>query len=154
MNRILILLVSAFTLFSASSVFASDLVVQHPYARATPPNAPTSAVFLTLENNSDQQRKIVSASTPAAGKVELHTHVMQGDVMKMRQVDTITIEPMAQTELKPGGLHIMLFDLQQKFTEGKKIDVTVNFANGEALTFEAQIQKVMQGMKSHKMSHH
>ncbi|MDV7104840.1 copper chaperone PCu(A)C [Vibrio sp. TH_r3] len=154
MKPILILLTSAFTLLSTYSVFAAGLLVQHPYARATPPNAPTSAVFLTFENNSDQLREIVSASTPAAGKVELHTHIMQGEVMKMRQVSSITIEPMTRTELKPGGLHIMLFDLQQPFTEGKKIEVTVNFANGEALTFEAQIKKVMQGMKSHKMSHH
>lgn len=135
-------------LFSSFS-FASNIDIAHPYARATPPNAPTSAVFLVLNNNDDVERSIISASTPAAGKVELHTHVMDGDVMKMRQVDSIAIPAKGQTVLKPGGLHIMLFELQQDFKEGDMIEVTVNFASGESQTFTAKIKKVMKGMMKH-----
>ncbi len=97
-------------------------------------------------------RSIVSASSPASGKVELHTHVKEGDVMKMRQVDQISIPASGTVELKPGGLHIMLFDLQQDFIEGKSIEVTINFANGDQQTFTAPpIKKVMAGMM--KMKH-
>ena len=150
MKRSLILLASTITLLYASFASASDVIIQHPYARATPPNAPTSAIFLVLENKSDTDRTLVSASTPAAGKVELHTHVMDGDVMKMRQVETINIPAMGTTVLKPGGLHIMLFQLQQDFKEGGSITVTLNFADGNSQVFTAKIKKVMQGMMKHK----
>jgi copper(I)-binding protein len=145
--KYLLLLISA--LISPFVCAAAEVTIQHPYARATPPNAPTSAVFLTLMNSSDQARSIVAASTPAAGKVELHTHIMDGDVMKMRQVPSIDIPAKGQTVLKPGGLHIMLFDLQQAFEEGGLIDVTIQFANGEQQTFSAKIKKVMKGMMKH-----
>lgn len=137
-------------LFIASAyAHAGDLLIHHPYARATPPNAPASAVFVTLENQTDSLVSIVSASTPSAGKVELHTHIMEGDVMKMRQIDKIDIAAQSKTELKPGGLHIMLFELQHDFTEGNMIEVTITFDNGETQTFSAKIKQVMSGMKGH-----
>jgi copper(I)-binding protein len=135
------------TLLASPFTMAADIEVHHPYARAMPPGSPTSAVFVTLKNKGDEQRAIVSAATPAAGKVELHTHIKDGDVMRMRQVPEIVIPAKGKTVLKPGGLHIMLFELQQTFKEGEKIDVTVNFKNGESQTFNAKIKKVMKAMK-------
>lgn len=149
MKRSILLLASTIALLFGSFASASDVMIHHPYARATPPNAPTSAVFLQLHNTENRERNLVSASTPAAGKVELHTHVMDGDVMKMRQVDTISVPAMGATELKPGGLHIMLFQLQQDFKEGGEIEVTLNFADGNSQTFKAKIKKVMKGMMKH-----
>ncbi|MDG3085864.1 copper chaperone PCu(A)C [Vibrio hannami] len=144
MKKTLFLLLS---LFTSSSALASDIDIHHPYARAMPPGAPASAVFVTLMNKTDTDRAIVSASTPAAGIVELHDHIMDGDVMKMRQVPEIKIPAKGKTVLKPGSLHIMMFELRQTFTEGEEIEVTVNFKNGESQTFIAPIKKVMKGMK-------
>lgn len=149
MRHLFILITLALT--STFATANSSFMVHDVYARATPPNAPTSAIFLTFMNNSDQTRSLISATTPASGKVELHTHVMDGDVMKMRQIDKIDIPANGMTELKPGGLHIMLFDLQQSFNPGEEIDVTLNFANGESKTLKAPVKKVMAGMK--KMKH-
>lgn len=126
-----------------------DVMTHHEYARATPPNAPTSAVFTQVMNHSDQDRFIVSASTKAAGKVELHDVIKEGDVMKMRQVEKIKIPANASVELKPGSLHIMLFDLEQPLVEGQSIDVELTFANGQTHSFSAPIKKVMSGMKHH-----
>lgn len=126
---------------------ATDVSVQHAYARATPPNAPTSAVFVEFENKSDTERVIVGASTSAAGKVELHDVIKEGDVMKMRQIEKITLPAQSTTVLKPGSLHIMLFQLTEPLVEGNEIDVEVAFANGDTQSFKAPIKKVMSGMK-------
>lgn len=126
-----------------------DIMTHHPYARATPPNAATSAVFLELMNHSEQDRAIVSASTSAAGKVELHDVIHDDDVMKMRQVERIEIPAQSQVSLQPGGLHIMLFDLTKPLLEGESIDVEVHFANGEKQVFNAPIKAVMKGMQHH-----
>ncbi|WP_159737796.1 copper chaperone PCu(A)C [Vibrio atypicus] len=124
-----------------------DIMAHHAYARATPPNAATSAVFAEIMNRSDSDRFIVSATTDAAEKVELHDVIKEGDVMKMRQVDRIKVPANGSVELKPGSLHIMLFDLKKPLVEGEKIDVQVTFANGQKQTFAAPIKKVMSGMK-------
>ncbi|KIE21886.1 hypothetical protein SE23_06670 [Vibrio sinaloensis] len=126
-----------------------DIMTHHAYARATPPNAATSAVFAEITNRSENDRVIVSASTEAAGKVELHDVIKEGDVMKMRQIESITVPANGKVELKPGSLHIMLFDLTQPLVEGEAIDVQITFANGQKQTFNAPIKKVMSGMKHH-----
>ncbi len=127
----------------------SDIMAHHTYARATPPNAATSAVFGEFMNHSDEDRYIVSATTDSAGKVELHDVIKEGDVMKMRQVEQITIPANGTAVLKPGSLHIMLFNLTKPFAEGDSIDVQLTFANGDQQTITAPIKKVMNGMKHH-----
>ncbi|MDF2153032.1 copper chaperone PCu(A)C [Vibrio sp. CAU 1672] len=127
----------------------NDIKSHHAYARAMAPSATTSAVFVTFANQGDHNLAIVSASTPAAGNVELHDVIKEGDVMKMRQIDQITLAANDKTELKPGSLHIMLFDLKQRLNEGDQIEVTVQFDNGQQYTFTAPVKKVMSGMKKH-----
>lgn len=124
-----------------------DIMAHHTYARATPPTAVTSAVFGEFMNRGEQERYIVSATTEAAGKVELHDVIKEGEVMKMRQIDRITIPAKGKVELKPGSLHIMLFDLKQPLAENQEIDVQLTFANGEQYTFTAPVKKVMSGMQ-------
>lgn len=128
-----------------------DIMVHHPYARATPPTAATSAVFGEIVNRSDSDRYIVSATTEAAGKVELHDVITEGDVMKMRQVSELKVPAKGKLELKPGSFHIMLFNLPKPLAENEEIDVQVTFKDGEQLTFKAPVKKVMSGMK---MEHH
>lgn len=149
------LLLAALTLapiVSAAHHESKGLMIHEPYVRATPPNAPTSAAFMHIMNGSDKDRAIVSATTPAAGRVELHTVITEGEVMKMRQVNTIEIPANGDVSLKPGGLHIMLFDLKQALKEGESVDINLTFANGDKKTVKAPIKKVMSGMK-HKHKH-
>ncbi|MEZ9657413.1 copper chaperone PCu(A)C [Vibrio splendidus] len=132
----------------------NDVMVHDAYARATPPSAVNSAVFTTLMNHSDKERSIIAATTPAAGKVELHDVIVDGDVMKMRQIQQITIPANGEVVLKPGSLHIMLFDLKDGLKEGEQIEMTLTFANGETQTFDAPVKKVMSGMKKTDHDHH
>lgn len=126
--------------------------VNDAYARATPPNATTSAVFATIENTGDEDRVIVEAASQASSVVELHDVIMDGDVMKMRQVKSITVPANGQTILKPGSLHIMLLDVEKPMKEGETINVELTFANGEVQVLTVPVKKVMSGMKKH--AHH
>lgn len=121
--------------------------VVDPYARATPPNAPNSAAFMTLVNTSDKAIALVEASSPAAGKVELHTHVKKDGMMKMRQVKEIAIEEQSETILKPGGLHVMLFDLDKPLNPGESIALTLVFSDGSKITQNVPIRVIMGGAK-------
>ncbi|RYU70512.1 copper chaperone PCu(A)C [Aliivibrio finisterrensis] len=137
-------------LLSSTAFAQSELTIENPYARATPPNAVNSAIFMTIKNDGDKDRTLISATTSAANKVELHTVIKTDGMMKMREVESITIAKNSDTVLKPGGLHIMLFELTGPLKEEEFIDVNLNFANGDKEVFKAPVKKVMAGMK-HKM---
>ena len=142
-------------LFASSFAFANnDINIVEPYARATPPSVPNSAIFLTLENHKMEERTLVSASSDAADKVELHNHTMVDGMMKMRQVENIKIAAHKSAVLQPGGLHIMLFGLKNQLVEGEEISLTLTFANGATQSLSVPVKKVMMGMKKMDMSDH
>ena len=135
--------------FSPIAHASMDVIINQPYARATPPNAVTSAVFLELINNAEQDRILVNAKTSAAKKVELHDVFHDGDIMQMRKIERINIPAQSQVSLKPGNKHIMLFDLTKPLVEGENIEIELLFANGKKQTIQAPIKHVMSGMKHH-----
>lgn len=146
----LMTLVAALTL--SASVFA-EISVDHPYARAVPPGQPNSAVFLTLQNNGNEEVSLVSASTSVAEAAELHAHIHEEGMMKMRRVPEMTIPANDQVELQPGGLHIMLIGLKQTLAEDQTIDLTLNFSDGSSEKLDIEVTDVMSGMGNMKMHH-
>ena len=105
-----------FVLLSLSHSFVmagDDVTIIDPYVRAIPPGQTVSAAFLQLENKSAENRYVINATSPVSKVVELHSHVHENGMMKMRQVEKIDIPANGETILKPGGLHIMLIDLER-----------------------------------------
>lgn len=111
----------------------------------------TSAGFMGLQNSGSVAHKIVSASSPASGMVELHTHTNDNGVMRMRQVESIEIPAGGATTLQPGGLHLMLMMLKQPLVAGQDIDIQVKFEDGSTKDIKAQVRKfdMMQGNMKH-----
>ena len=109
-------------------VRAAGVEVSDAWARATPPGATTGAVFFTLRNTGAEDDRLRQAATPAAKTAELHSHLMEGGVARMRQVPEIAVPGKATVVLQPGGLHVMLFDLKQPLKEGDSIDLVLGFA--------------------------
>ena len=137
-NRILILA----SLLISNSLLANTLTVDNAYVRATPPHAQNSAAFMVISNSSKQNINLVSASSDIAERVELHTHIMQDGLMKMRQVAQIEIEAGKQAILQPGGLHIMFIGLKKDLKEKESVTVKLFFDNGEEMTINAPIKKI------------
>lgn len=128
---------------------ADSITIENPFARAVPPGQPNSAAFMTLINNSDVDHSIKSAVSPVAATVELHTHTNNNGVMEMRQVPQIDVPAKGRTELKPGGLHIMLIGLTQDLKAGEKAAITLTFEDGSTTTVDAPIQEVTPMMQQH-----
>ncbi len=130
------------------------IMIDDPYVRAVPPGQMNTGVFMKIMNHSDQVRTIVSAESNASKIVELHTHVNDGGVMKMRQIPEIQVPANGHTLLKPGGLHVMLIGLNQPIEVDKPVEVTLVFKNGERKTLQAPGRKLKMKMMHHKgMSH-
>lgn len=105
---------------------AGDLRIDHPWSRAAGANA-NGAGFMTIQNTGTEPDRLISASTPAARVVELHTHIRDGDVMRMRPVNDIPVPPGQTVHLRPGELHLMLIGLTAPLNRGASVPLTLHF---------------------------
>ena len=132
-------------LFSAG-VMASDadlISVQDPYVRQAPPNAPATGAFMVIKNNGDKDVKILKADNSASKVTELHTHLNEGGVMKMRPVPFVEVKAKGEAVLKPGGLHVMLIDLKAPMKEGDVVPLTLTLEDGSSKKVDAKVVRPM-----------
>lgn len=143
LSRLFALVGFSFILTISSVVVAGDIAIIDPYVREVPPSQPISAAFLQIENTSDKPRFVVSATSPVSRVVELHSHVRENGMMKMRKIEFIEIPANGKVALKPGGLHIMLIDLHETLKLDQKVSITLEFKDGTSEFFEAPVRKIM-----------
>lgn len=126
----------------AQDVKAGDITVVTPWARATPGGAKVGAAYLEVRAAAGAEDRLVGAKSPAAGAVEIHEHVNERGVMKMRRVDGITVPGGQTVSLKPGGHHLMLMDLKRPLKQGEKLPLTLEFEKAGAVAVEATIAPI------------
>ncbi|HBN21746.1 MAG TPA: hypothetical protein DD412_00715 [Holosporales bacterium] len=110
----------------------------NPFARKAK-KGQNSAAFVVIQNNCEVGCRIVKARSPIANTVELHTSFEDNGVHKMRPVKFIALpgkteDKISEVELKSGGYHVMLIDLNQDIEAGTEIPVTLEMSNGNTLT--------------------
>jgi len=137
-------------LLSSCNLWA-EVTIDTPFARAVPPGQLNSAAFMELHNHGDNELSLVGASSPVAEHVELHTHTNDNGVMRMRQIEKITLPKETTVSLKPGGLHIMLIGLQESLNVGKVINLSLQFSDGTTDIIEVPVKHVTPMKKHHKM---
>lgn len=113
----------------------AEMVINDPYARASRPGAPTGAAFFTIQNTGDTGDRLIAAASPVAKMVELHTHIQDGDIMRMRPIEGGIEIPAGEThELARGGDHVMLMGLTETLEDGDEIEVTLTFEEAGEVT--------------------
>lgn len=109
-------------------VKAGMLEVSGGATKAMLPGQPVGGGYVTIKNAGTSDDKLIGVESSASGRAEIHEMAMVNDVMKMRKLDDGIVIPAGQTiELKPGGLHMMFFDVKKPFAEGDKVPVTLIF---------------------------
>ena len=135
---------------AASSVFA-QVQVADPWVRATVAQQRATGAFMRL--TAAQDARLVQAQSPAAKIVEIHEMRMEGEVMKMRAIDALDLPAGKTVELKPGGYHVMLIDLNAQLKEGEVVPLTlvVEGKDGKRQTLElnAPVKPLNQAMQKH-----
>ncbi|KAF7599027.1 MAG: hypothetical protein CGU28_07835 [Candidatus Dactylopiibacterium carminicum] len=119
---------------------AGKIRIDHPWARATAPGAPTGAGFMKIDNGGSADC-LLSASAEVAEAVELHTMKMDGNVMRMDKLENgVPLPAGSNTELKPGGMHIMFIGLRQAFKEGDRFPLKLKFEKAGEVTVEIKVE--------------
>lgn len=112
--------------------------IDSPWARPTAPGAKVGAAFMSIVGGPAADR-VISASSPVAVVSELHSHVMENGVAKMRALPAIDVPAGGRVELKPGGLHLMLIQLKAPLKAGEKFPLTLRFEKAGERTIEVPI---------------
>jgi copper(I)-binding protein len=130
----------------ASPAWAQDykvgsLEISQPWTRATPPTAKAGGGFVTITNKGTTPDRLIAARSTVSDKVEIHEMKMDGNVMRMRELDKgLEIPPGATVTLKPGGLHIMFMELKAPFANDTKVPVTLVFEKAGSVDVELLVQ--------------
>ena len=118
-----------------------DIVVGHPWARATPGGSTVGVGYIKITNNGKAADRLTGGSFEGADALEIHEMTMDGDVMKMRQLkDGFEIAPGKTVELKPGGNHLMFTGLKKPIAAGPDHKATLVFEKAGAVDVEFRIE--------------
>lgn len=123
-----------------ASCGSKELTISDSWAR-TGTTGGNSAIYLVIDNPTNQDDVLLSASSGVAAAVELHMSKMTEEgTMMMQQQENIPVPMGTKVMLQPGGLHVMLINLSQDLAEGSSFQVTLNFQNAGEITIEVPIK--------------
>ncbi|CAG9177880.1 hypothetical protein LMG23992_03595 [Cupriavidus laharis] len=111
----------------ASGAALAQVDVSNAWVRGTVPAQTASGAFMVL--HAHENAKLVGVSSPVA-VAELHEMKMEGNVMRMRQIQSLDLPKMQAVELKPGGYHVMLMDLKSQLKKGDTVPITLKIEQG------------------------
>jgi copper(I)-binding protein len=132
-----------FTLLLAAALPAfAQVTVSQPWVRATVPQQHATGAFMTLTSSGGA--RLVGASSPLAGAVEVHEMKMVDDIMRMRQIDGLPLPAGQAVTLTPGGYHLMLLELKRVMKDGDKVPLTLELEDANhvrsSITVEAPVR--------------
>ena len=164
MTKLAFIVAGVLALFAAGASRAhehhtGDLTIFHAWARPAAEGR-NGAVYLTIKNDGKEGETFVSAESPIAEKTELHETRDENGVMKMHAVkEGVEVKPGSSLEFKPGGYHIMLFDLKKPLEAGATFPLKITLAKAGAVSVDVKVEKTEPGsaeampMHMHGMDH-
>lgn len=119
---------------AAPSVAAAHMIVAEGYARSSNPQ--TGAAFMVITNHSPIDDRVVSVTSDAAERVELHTHIEndQGVVRMVEVEEGFPIAASDSIEFERGGAHVMFLGLNEAWDDGDEVTFTLEFEHADAVT--------------------
>ncbi len=120
---------------------SETLTIIHPWSRATAPSQKVGAVFMEIKSSTGKTDRLIGASSPDADITELHGHIREGDIMRMRRVEGgIEVPAKGSVKLAPGGFHVMLIGLKAPLFEETTIPLTLTFEHAGPVEIEAVVE--------------
>ena len=111
----------------AQTAATKSIVIEQPWARATPKGAKTGAAYMAVINNGAVADHLVGAATAVADKVQFHQSTEDNGVSRMHEISRVDLAPGARVVFKPGEMHMMLVGLKQPLVQGQTFSVTLQF---------------------------
>jgi copper(I)-binding protein len=130
----------AVLLFSAAPVLAEGVEVHDAYAITALPGARSGAAFMVIHNHGGPDDRLLAAISPAAERVEIHTHVMEDGIARMVEVEEPVLLPAdGEIVMERGGLHVMFLGLADTWEDGDIVPVTLMFEVAGEVAIEVPV---------------
>ncbi|MDO8248752.1 MAG: copper chaperone PCu(A)C [Rhodoferax sp.] len=124
---------------ACGTLYAQTVEVKDAWVRTTVQGQKATGAFMKI--TAKEGAKLVAASSPVAGVVEVHEMKMEGDVMKMRAVQGGLDLPAGKTvELKSGGYHVMLMDLKTALAKDSTVPLTLVFKDAKGVETKVELK--------------
>lgn len=145
-------------LLAAAPAWAQDLGVHDPYALTTVPGAPMGTAYMLIHNHGSAPDRLLSASSPAAERVEIHASVEKDGVLRMEEVEEgLELRPGGVLLLNRGGPHLMFLGITDPFEDGDVVPVTLVFekAGEVAVDIPVDLDRLTEeaGPEAHEHEH-
>lgn len=125
------------------------LKIENPVVRLLPPTVKNTAAYFSVINTSEDDVYLVGGESDLVERVELHNHVMDGEVMRMEKQASVLIPAGEMVVFQPGGLHVMLFGLKQTLRADQQVSITLETQNGQAIPIVARVGEPTQSSGHH-----
>ena len=148
--------IAALGLCTAGTAWAKDykvgqIEVDDLWVRASAPGQSNGAGYMDIDNDAKAEDRLLSVTSDAAERVELHTVQTENGVSKMRQVEGgIALPADTEVKLSPGGYHVMFIKLKAPFKDGATVPATLKFEKAGEVAVQF---KVMPASHNPGMSH-
>ena len=128
---------------SSDDKASSSITVNDPWAMNATMSQGNGAAFMIVENSASTEDELIAVSVPSsvAAEAQMHDVKMEGEMMKMEQVQSISIPANGIREFKHGSYHIMLMELKNPLEIGSKVDITLTFKNAGKQTVSFPVEK-------------
>ncbi len=120
---------------------AKDLLVENPWIRQAPPTARNLAGYVKLTNSKNEAIHLQAVGSPLFTRVELHVTTIENGMMRMKEIENLTIKPHETMEFEPGGKHFMLIKPKQPIKAGLIVPVILQSNDGEKITINFIVRK-------------
>lgn len=146
MKRPLIGIAALFAL--TGSAFAhqfekGDLLIVHPWTRATPNGATVGAGYVAITNNGKEADRLTGGTFEGADRVEVHEMKMDGDKMMMRHLkDGVEIKPGNTVKFTPGSYHLMFLGLKKPIAKGPNLKGSLTFEKAGSVDIDYKVEGI------------
>jgi periplasmic copper chaperone A len=119
------LLLASIAALALNAWAQSSVKIEDAWVRGTVAQQKATGAFMRL--TAERDARLVAASSPVAGVVEIHEMSMDQGVMKMRAIAGLDLPAGKTVELRPGGYHVMLMDLKAPVAAEQQVPLTLVF---------------------------
>ncbi|MDQ2078229.1 copper chaperone PCu(A)C [Marinimicrobium sp. ABcell2] len=130
------------------------VAISEAKVRVPMPGRDLTAAYFHVHNQRDQERFLVSVSSPIAERAELHSHSEVDGMMRMRREDKVQIPAQGHQHFQPGGYHVMLLDLRRRPQTGESVELVLTFDDGSQLSVDAVAESVFDRRHDNHHNHH
>ena len=123
---------------------AAQVAINGAWVRGTVAGQTVTGAFMQLTSPTDTA--LVAVASTVAKIVEIHDMKMDGGMMKMSAIDKLPLPAGKPVELKPGGYHVMLFDLKRPMKEGDVVPLTLTFEDKAGKKSTVEVKAVVKAL--------